>query len=84
MRNIRSVFNRAIVGKEKLISAECYPLGRDKYSAPSSVNTKKSLKIEDIGKIFNYKGNSDVEQWAKDMWIFIYLGNGMNIKDLAY
>lgn len=83
MRNIRSIFNKAIT-QEKVISAEAYPFGRGKYSPPSSINTKKSLKMEDIGKIFNYIGVSEIEQWAKDMWIFIYLGNGMNIKDLAY
>jgi integrase/recombinase XerD len=80
-RNIRTVFNWEI--SKGRLKQEFYPFGRNKYTPPSSTRVKKALTYEEVMKIVNYKPSSPSEGWARDMWIFSYLGNGMNIKDLA-
>jgi integrase len=62
-----------------------YPFGRRRYCIPASKNTKKSLDLDDIKKIFYYKCDPKIqsEQRARDYWLFSYFGNGMNAKDMA-
>lgn len=81
MRNIRAIFNQAI--SSKIISSDLYPFGKGKYVPPSTKKAKKSLAIEDIEKIYYYKTNDPAEAWARDMWLFAYFANGMNVKDIA-
>ncbi len=81
MRNIRAIFNQAI--SKKIINSELYPFGKGKYVPPATKKAKKSLRIEDIEKIYNYKSIDPNEMWAKDMWLFSYFANGMNVKDIA-
>ncbi len=80
-RNIRTLFNETI--RSKIISQEFYPFGKNNYSPPTSKKTKKALKVEDVGKIFSYKPATEIEAWARDMWLFAYFGNGLNVKDIA-
>ena len=82
MRNIRAIFNQAIA--TKIISSDLYPFGKGKYVPPSTKRAKKSLAIEDIEKIYYYKSIDPAEAWAKDMWLFAYFANGMNVKDIAF
>lgn len=81
LRNIRAVFNKAI--SDKLISPDLYPFGRNKFTPCSSRNVKKALALEDVEKIFNYDSLIPQELWAKDMWLFSYFSNGLNVKDMA-
>jgi integrase/recombinase XerD len=81
MRNIRVIFNQAI--RDKLISSDYYPFGKNKYSPPTSRKAKKALTIEDIGKLYAYVPETKYEARAKDMWLFAYFANGMNVKDIA-
>lgn len=82
IRALRTIFNEAaangIIKKEK-----CYPFGRRKYIIPNSRNIKKALNIEQIEKIFNYQGENESEERARKYWIFFYLCNGINPKDVA-
>jgi integrase/recombinase XerD len=80
-RNIRTLFNKAI--GEKLISKEVYPFGNNMFTPPASKKAKKALAVEDIGKIYSYTPESKTEEWAKDMWLFAYFGNGINVKDIG-
>ena len=80
-RNIRTVFNWEI-GRGR-IKQESYPFGRNKFRPPASSRVKKALTFEDVVKIFEYLPKTESEAWCRDMWLFSYLGNGMNIKDLA-
>ena len=82
MRNIRTVFNQAI--SKKIISSELYPFGKGKYVPPSSKKAKKALTIDVIGKIYNYNSDNPKEAKAKDMWLFAYFANGLNVKDIAF
>jgi len=80
LRSLRTIFNRARIDKS------LYPFGegKDKYSIPESRNIKKALTLEEIGKIFRYEPKQGTsEEMARDYWIFIYLCNGLNVKDLC-
>lgn len=87
LRALRAIFNIAISNKD--ILPAIYPFRKnenekDKYEIPEGKSIKKALKMPAIEKVFNYKpipGSS--KEMARDYWIFIYLGNGMNVKDLC-
>lgn len=81
VRSLRAIFNEAI--EDGLIKREKYPFGRRRYQIPTSRNVKKSLKLDDVSKIYYYEPACKQEQWAKDFWLFSYLGNGINPKDIA-
>lgn len=80
LRSLRTIFNRADIDKS------LYPFGerKGKYSIPAGRNIKKALNLDEIGKIYHYptKPNS-TEEMAKDYWLFLYLCNGMNVKDFC-
>jgi integrase len=80
LRPLRAIMNRAN------IDPSLYPFGRGrgKYTIPSSGrNFKKSLSEEEIIKIFNYVPISVQESRARDYWIFLYMCNGMNVRDFC-
>ncbi|MFZ4521479.1 MAG: tyrosine-type recombinase/integrase [Bacteroidales bacterium] len=81
LRNVRTMFNRI-----KPVNVE-YPFGKStygKYPIPKGKNTKKALTQADVAKIANHKSIKDsVEEKSRDLWLFSYLCNGINIKDVA-
>lgn len=82
LRPLRAIYNKAITDGH--LSKEHYPFGKNRYEIPTSKNTKKALKISQIGEIFNYKpvpGSN--EEKCRDYWLFMYLCNGMNVKDMC-
>ena len=81
MRNLKAIFNQQIAAGR--IKSDCYPFGRNKYRPPATNRVKKALNIEEVAKIFLYEPKTETEDWARDMWVFTYLANGMNVKDLA-
>lgn len=85
LRNVRRIFNLAI--KAKSLHKDFYPFG-DKddglYSIPEPQNVKKALSKRDIEKIFKYKPlEGSPEHYYRDLWLFSYLANGMNLADIA-
>jgi len=87
LRSLRSLFNTAINNND--ILPALYPFRRnqnekDKYEIPEGHNIKKALDMTDIEAVFNYKTErGSTKDMAKDYWIFIYLTNGLNVKDLC-
>lgn len=81
-RALRTLFNeaaaRGFVDKEKF-----YPFGKRKYRIPHTRRRKKALTIEDVEKIYFYTPANEYENRAKDYWLFMYLCNGINPKDVA-
>jgi integrase/recombinase XerD len=80
LRCLRAILNRSNV--DRLV----YPFGKskDKYSIPTGKNIKKALTLDEVSKIFNYDADpKSSEQMARDYWIFMYLSNGMNVKDIC-
>lgn len=81
-RPLRTIINYAI--REGIFNREFYPFGKGKYIIPLGKNIKKALKLKEIEQVYNYKTNSLAEEWAKSIWIFSYLCNGANLKDIAH
>lgn len=82
VRTLRALFN--IADEEKIISKQkCYPFGKRRYVIPSPRNIKKALSLADIEKIYYYKPTCKSERMARDYWLFLYFGNGMNPFDMA-
>ena len=84
MRHLRRVFNMAI--EDGLIQKSIYPFGKglNHYKIAAPRNIKKALSITDIQKLFDYqpdKGSS--EGYYRDLWLFSYLCNGINVKDIC-
>jgi integrase len=83
LRPLRSIFNEAI--EDGVIRREkCYPFGRRKYQIPASRNLKKALTIDELKKIFYYTPSCERQVRGKAYWLFCYLANGMNVKDMIY
>lgn len=81
IRNLRTIYNQAM--EEGIIQREFYPFGKRKYQIPAGKNIKKALTIEEIKMIFDYIPLNDAERKARDLWLFSYLCNGVNITDIA-
>ena len=81
LRALRAIYNDAIASGDAY--SELYPFGKRKYQIPAGQNIKKALVLDDIEKIFNYEPAHDGEAKARDLFIFSYLCNGINIKDIA-
>ncbi len=82
LRPLRAIINIAI--EEKLMNKDDYPFGKRRYQIPASKNIKKALTLEEIGRIYHYKALPGTWwQKAKDMWLFSYFANGINMKDIA-
>jgi integrase/recombinase XerD len=80
LRSFRAIYN------DQNIDKSLYPFGeqKNKYSIPTGRNVKKALTIEEIAKIYNYAAPSgSTKEMAKDYWLFLYLCNGMNVKDFC-
>jgi site-specific recombinase XerD len=87
LRTLRSLFNNAISNKDILPSL--YPFRKndyekDKYEIPEGSNIKKALELKEIESIVKYNAvKGSVKEMSRDYWFFIYLTNGLNVKDLC-
>lgn len=82
LRSLRTLFNNAIA--EGMLTKDYYPFGKKKYEIPTGKNIKKALSLADIELIYNYNSITGTPaDKAKDLWIFMYLCNGINVKDLC-
>lgn len=80
LRCLRSIYNLQDIDKS------LYPFGggKKKYSIPTGRNIKKALTKEQVIQIYNYEAPpSSTKEMAKDYWLFLYLSNGMNVKDFC-
>jgi integrase/recombinase XerD len=80
--SIRAMYRKAM--KQGIVTAEQYPFGRDDYQIPTGSNIKKALTMRDVVKIAAYDApiGTPLHRY-RDYWLFSYLCNGMNIKDMA-
>jgi len=81
LRNVRTIFNEL-----KPVGVP-YPFGKTKqglYQIPKGKNTKKALTQAVVAKIAAYEAPKEtLEQRSRDLWLFSYLCNGINVKDMA-
>jgi len=81
-RTLRVLFNIAI--EEKIVKSEYYPFDKYKVSKLSQKTAKRAIRKNDIKAILNYKGKTDYERLAIDLFTFSYLVGGINFVDIAY
>lgn len=85
-RYIRILWNEAI--DSGIVSKENYPFKtahKSGFKLASVLNTKKAISEEILLKLFQYEApvsGSPREMW-KDLWLFIYMANGINTMDLC-
>lgn len=80
LRSLRAIYNLQDIDRS------IYPFGagKNKYAIPTSKNVKKALTVEEIARIYSYEAEpSSTKAMAKDYWLFLYLCNGMNVKDFC-
>ncbi|MBL7739361.1 MAG: site-specific integrase [Chitinophagaceae bacterium] len=82
LRCLRSLFNKAIADGD--LSQTDYPFGKRQHTIKRGAKRKIALSLSDVGVIYNYKPEpGSITEKAKDFFIFMYLGNGINIKDVC-
>lgn len=79
-RNLRIIINDA--RKAGIIKEAQYPFGKGKYEIPVGQSIKKALSTEQLKAIFSYVCDNDTTERYRDLWLFIYLCNGLNVADL--
>lgn len=81
MKTLKSIFNSAL--DDGLIRESIYPFGKNRYMIPASTSRKLAMTKEQIEEIRDWKGDKEVEYW-RDLWLFSYLCNGINFRDMLY
>lgn len=76
-RCLRHIYNRAI--KQGLISVGQYPF--KEFTIGSTSKSKDVLYPQQLKALWDYEPTTFSERRAKDYFFFLYLCNGMNIKD---
>ncbi len=80
MRAIRTIINEGL--KQGVITSVQYPFGKGKYEIPTGVGRKMALSLLQIGDVLKYPLLTDPEKRYRDLWLFSYLCNGINMNDL--
>ena len=76
LRPLRHLFNLA----SKYVKE--YPF--NDYKIPSPRNIKKALTLEQIKSIYQYEAKEGrPEAFYRDIWMFSYFANGINMKDIC-
>lgn len=88
MRTLRAAYNKAI--KEKVVKKDYYPFDDYNVSKLKESTPKRSITKDDIQKIISLdvktisKRPQSLLQFSKDLFLFSYLGCGINMIDIAY
>lgn len=80
MRNIRATMN--IAKQVGVIRESDYPFGRGKYQVKEGSGKKKALNKKQLKAIAEYSDGSMTTEFYRDLWLFIYFCNGLNVADL--
>lgn len=88
MRTLKAVYNRAV--KDNIIKQDYYPFNDYNVSKLKDTTRKRSISKEDIQKIIDLdvevitKRPQSLIQFSKDLFLFSYLGCGINMVDMAH
>ena len=80
MRNIRATMN--IAKQVGVIRESDYPFGRGKYQIKEGSGKKKAHNKKQLKAIAEYSDGSMTTEFYRDLWLFIYFCNGLNVADL--
>jgi len=82
-RNLRRIINYFIYDMKLIPKDYEYPFGKGGYSIKSFFPKKLVMKNEEIQKVVEFSDFDDVAQeYARDIWLFLYRCNGINFVDL--
>lgn len=81
MKTLKCVMNEA--HQAGLIKESMYPFGRGKYVIPKGSTRSLALSNEHIRKIIEYRGSPSRECY-RDLWLFSYMCNGINFRDMLF
>ncbi|WP_128548805.1 site-specific integrase [Larkinella soli] len=82
LRALRAIINQAI--DQGVLTPKQYPFGKNRYQIPGGRNIKKALSLAEVEKLFHYPAlPGSPEAKARDFWVFSYLCNGINLKDIC-
>ncbi len=81
MRTLQSIFNSAL--EDGLIREGMYPFGKYGYKIPVAASRKMALTKDNIEAVRYWSGDKEVEYW-RDLWMFSYLCNGINFRDMLF
>lgn len=83
LRSLRFIINHAI--DAGVINREDnYPFGKRKYQIPEARNVKKALSSNELKAIYQFEAfPRSLPDKARDMFLFSFFGNGINMKDIA-
>lgn len=82
LRNLRTLVNQA--KRNGIITEKEYPFGKGRYIIPAARNVKKALSHTEIKMIYGVEltpGSTAAR--ARDFWLFSYVCNGINVKDMC-
>ncbi|MCK3682804.1 site-specific integrase [Maribellus sp. YY47] len=79
-RGLRTIVNMA--RKRGYIKEKEYPYGQDKYQIVENEGRKLALNIQQIGQVVNYSDGLEATEKYRDIWLFLYLCNGINVVDM--
>jgi integrase len=79
-RAIRSIIG--ILRKAHIIKESAYPFGEGLYQIPQGSSRKIALSLSQVGQIVNFTDNFSKTHIYRDLWVFSYFCNGINIADL--
>lgn len=81
MKTLRSVMKDAM--ETGVMREGQFPFRKNGYKIPASNRRKMALTKEQIGRIKAWQGDEEVEYW-RDLWMFSYLCNGINFRDMIF
>ena len=80
-RTLRAIYNLAI--EEKIVKKDYYPFDDYKVSKLKQKTAKRAITKDSIINVLNYKGKTDYECLAIDLFTFSYLTAGINFVDIS-
>jgi len=83
MRHLRSLINHFLYIEKTLPKDFKYPFGKGGYTIKNYRNRKQVMSNIEIKKVVGFTDflNKE-EEYARDIWLFLYRANGMNYADL--
>jgi integrase len=82
-RNLRRIINYFTHEKKTIPKSFEYPFGRGGYSIKSFYGSKLVMTNDEIQKVIDFDDfDNNGQEYARDIWLFLYRTNGINFADL--
>jgi integrase len=82
-RNLRRIINYFTLEKKIIPNTYEYPFGRGKFSIKSFFARKLVMRNDEIQRVIDFQDFDNKDQeYARDIWLFLYRAHGINFVDL--